>query len=179
MTRKEWVILSTDKKIFYFKKYRNKALCHWADTIIKMKQERPGVRIILHHTLFNDLHYEKWNPVIPMFIDEHSKYHTAFMTEEWRMKLSKATKNRTQMYYDRLGKCNKGLIRSSETKRKISEKKKGCKHTEAHKNKIGISLMGNTHTKNKKWFNNGIINIMSDKCPVGFIAGRIKWKRSV
>ncbi len=53
--------------------------------------------------------------------------------------------------------CRKGKTCSAETKRKISEAKKNM--SDETKRKIGEANKGNTKTKGKFWFNNGIINI--------------------
>ena len=57
---------------------------------------------------------------------------------------------------------------SDETKRKISEAKKGKHLSEEHKRK-----MGEAH-KGKHWYNNGVKSILAKTCPEGFVKGRIK-----
>jgi hypothetical protein len=42
-----------------------------------MKLIRPGIRVVLHHTIFSCINYEEWNvnELFPMFSDEHLKFH--------------------------------------------------------------------------------------------------------
>ena len=74
----------------------------------------------------------------------------------------------------------KGKGRSEETKRKMSESKKGNKnmlgkhHTEDVKRKISDSF------KDRIWINNGVVNKfvkINSEIPEGFIRGRLKWKK--
>ena len=74
---------------------------------------------------------------------------------------------------------------SEETKRKMSEAKKGNKnmlgkhHTEETKQKIGNSSKG--LNKDRIWINNGVENRFihfDEDIPEGFIRGRLKWKIS-
>ena len=79
---------------------------------------------------------------------------------------------------EKIKKSNTGKVISEETKRKISEAKKGCfgtftgkKHTEETKEKIRNSHKGKPfvgiHNNNKetKWWNDGQINKRSVECP--------------
>ena len=64
---------------------------------------------------------------------------------------------------------------SEETRRKLSEANKGRKlgpHSEESNRKRSETV------KTLKWFNNGIKNIRTKECPVGFVSGRIKAKYS-
>ena len=71
---------------------------------------------------------------------------------------------------------NKGKKMSAETRRKISELKKGNKntlgyhHTDGSKNKIAESMKGKH--KGKHWYTNGKINKFCYECPDGFVPGR-------
>jgi hypothetical protein len=92
----------------------------WKAMIDHMKQERPDMRIVMHHLLceYNDQHYEEWNPdyVVPMYLDDHSSLHSS---------------TRPQEVYDKIGNSNRGKKkgpypkRSEESKRKQSEAMKG------------------------------------------------------
>lgn len=62
---------------------------------------------------------------------------------------------------------NKGKHLSEEQKRKMSETKKGHKVSEEAKKKISETLKG------KHWFNNGVKSVKSFECPEGFRPGRI------
>ena len=63
---------------------------------------------------------------------------------------------------------------SEETKKKMSEVRKGKKFSEEHKKKLSEAKKGNTATKGTRWYNNGKINIMSKECPDGFTPGRLR-----
>ena len=63
---------------------------------------------------------------------------------------------------------------SEETKKKMSEVRKGKKFSEEHKKKLSEAKKGNTATKGTRWYNNGKINIMSKECPPGFVPGRLR-----
>jgi hypothetical protein len=46
------------------------------DSIIAvMREERPGVKIVLHHLELGCNNYEEWSPVVPMYYDEHLHLH--------------------------------------------------------------------------------------------------------
>ena len=84
---------------------------------------------------------------------------------------------------------NKGKPCSKKTKRKISKALKGKaspmkgKHqTDEAKKKVSMATKGENNpmygkqspTAGTCWFNNGIINVRTKKCPKGFIKGRLK-----
>lgn len=79
----------------------------------------------------------------------------------------------------------KGKTLSPEHKQHISESLKGHKHSEETKHKISEKSTGRHHTqefrtrlsehrKQCKWYNNGIINVITIEQPKGFVPGRIK-----
>ena len=78
--------------------------------------------------------------------------------------------------------AKKGKPRSAETRKKLSEAHKGKpspnkgKHfSEETKNKLSEAHKGkNIWIKCTHWFNNGKINIRAKECPDGFVPGRIK-----
>ena len=78
--------------------------------------------------------------------------------------------------------AKKGKPRSAETRKKLSEAQKGKpspnkgKHfSEETKNKLSEAHKGkNIWIKCTHWFNNGKINIRAKECPDGFVPGRIK-----
>jgi hypothetical protein len=75
----------------------------------------------------------------------------------------------------RMSKQRIGRNLPEETKKKISNSLMGHEVKESTKEKF----RGNTNTKNRKWYNNGIISKMfypEETIPIGFIPGRIKWK---
>jgi hypothetical protein len=47
----------------------------FSDIIKKMKEDRPGAKVVLHHLNFNDPNYEKWENVVPMYQSDHFKVH--------------------------------------------------------------------------------------------------------
>lgn len=67
--------------------------------------------------------------------------------------------------------------KSEETKRKMSEAAKGRTFSEETRKKLSEAAkgkhIGNTNTKGKHWYNNGIINIMAKECPDGFTPGQL------
>ena len=76
---------------------------------------------------------------------------------------------------------NLGKHHSEESRKKMSEAHngkpscmKGKHHSAESRKNISEANKGNTKTKGKLWFNNGIINIRSKECPEGFVKGRIK-----
>ena len=88
----------------------------------------------------------------------------------------------------------KGKKRSTETRKKMSEAKKGeknnfygKKHTEETRMKMSAARKGKPKTeetrkkmgaskKGTRWFNNGKINIRANECPDGFVTGMLKRK---
>lgn len=73
--------------------------------------------------------------------------------------------------------CHKGQKRSEETKKKMSEAKKGKTSwrkgkniSEEHKKMISKA------NKDRKWFTNGIINVFDFTCPQGFVPGLTRHK---
>ena len=114
--------------------------------------------------IFRDEFYSenKWGGDPSPLIQYAKENGNAFLgkkhTEEYKLKKSK---DRLEYYQ-----TEKGI----EQRKQISKtlKEKGCKPPL------------NTHTKNKKWWNNGKVNKRSIECPgENFIRGRIKgqWKK--
>ena len=63
---------------------------------------------------------------------------------------------------------------SEETKKRLSEYRKGKHHSEETKNKISEANRGNTYVKGMYWYNNGEINTRAKECPPGFTPGRLR-----
>ena len=88
-------------------------------------------------------------------------------SEEYCIKMSEAHKGKPS--------CNKGKHFSDETKNRMSEAHKGKKRSEDDKRNISESLKGHkAWNKGRKWYNNGIKNVMAFECPEGFVKGRTK-----
>jgi hypothetical protein len=90
MTIKEWK--KAPKELQGWKNYQFARKELWFGMIEQMKLERPNVKIVLHHINVNDQNYENWWPVVPMFIDDHTKLHSKGkkISEETKEKISKA-----------------------------------------------------------------------------------------
>lgn len=83
------------------------------------------------------------------------------------------------------GKSNKGKRLSYYVKLKISKREKGKSITDEHKHKISSALSGKHKTEQHRsnlskailgrhWYNNGVINVQTRECPLGFKKGRVK-----
>lgn len=79
------------------------------------------------------------------------------------------------------GGLTKGLGRklSEEHKSKISKANKNRCFSEEHKRKLSESCKGRkSSSKGKHCYNNGIINIMANECPEGFVSGMLRFGKS-
>lgn len=110
--------------------------------------------------------------------DEHSRLHGNHPTDGRREAQRRAMLGRKNPNaIAAMRKATLGCVRSEETRRKISESKKGQRpwlgkhHSEEAKRKMAESRRG------KKWFNNGEIAVQATTCPDGFVAGRLKRKK--
>lgn len=100
-------------------------------------------------------------------------------TDEAKKKISEADKKRkgkikfrprTPEEKEYLSKVHKGKKLSEETKRKLSEGKKGDKNpmkSEELRKRVSEKLKG------RHWYNNGIMSIMAFECPKGYKLGRL------
>lgn len=107
------------------------------------------------------------------------------LSEETRRKISESNRGkvRTEEQRQNIAKGQLGHTLPEEAKKSISEKAKerlkdkenhplyGKKHSEESIKKMSEAHKGNTATKGRKWFTNGIINKMCVECPDGFWAG--------
>jgi hypothetical protein len=119
MTRAQCLkLLKTDKefKALYYRNYSIARKLH-KKTIDSMKALRPDMSITLHHEP-GDKNYELWNPVTPMYKDEHTSLHF------------KGTAHR------------KGSKHTDEAKAKISAAGKGRKHTDEARAKMSAYRRG-------------------------------------
>jgi hypothetical protein len=140
--------LLTKKDIY---KNRGKALVLWQGMIAHMKQERPGVRIVIHHIDWNDQHYEDWWPVVPMYNDEHAALHhtNRIVSFEERRKISERTKGKNNPMY--------GKEVTPETRKKLSNACMGAKngfygrhHSDETKEKLRVAHLGIKATEETK-----------------------------
>ena len=127
-----------------------------------------------------------WNKGIPCSEETKRKLSEAnkgkHMSEEAKRKISEAKKNISEETRKKLSEARKGKTLSEKTKRKMSEAMKGKHHTEEWKNKHSEAMKGKNNpmfgkpcpTKGTHWFNNGKICIRAEKCPEGFILGRLR-----
>lgn len=93
------------------------------------------------------------------------------LSEEHKNKISKSCKGKCGGWNKGLPAWNRGKKRPPHIGEAVSKAHLGKPLQEDHKKKLSESL------KNKKWFNNGLIDIRSENCPEGFIPGRINYKR--
>lgn len=83
------------------------------------------------------------------------------------------------LHYKGVSKRNKSNYKgfngkhTEESKKRISEARIGKRMSKEFRKKISLRNIGNTYTKGKKWFNDGIISTMAFECPEGFVEGRI------
>lgn len=109
----------------------------------------------------------KANELIFLPRKEHLSMHSnnRWSDNDFRTKMSENNKGENNAFY--------GKRHSEETRKKISEHRKGIAtftgktHSDDAKSKMSKSKKG------RHWFNNGIISVMTFKCPEGFVSGRI------
>jgi len=138
MTRKECLEILKNKEHSSYKELHhiyyinyNKAKASFKSIIENMRKERPGIDIVLHHIDSNDQQYELWN-TIPMYEDEHRKYHQK--SPEMRKKISDSMKGKPAR--------NKGKKHTEEAKEKNRLSHLGKKHTEETKKKMSVTRKG-------------------------------------
>lgn len=104
-------------------------------------------------------------------------------SEETRLKKSEKAKNNQAFAGHKHSEESKQKIRlksigryhSEESKQKMRLKALGHKLSEESKQKIRESKKGQiAWNKGKHYFNNGIIEILSNECPDGFVKGKLK-----
>ena len=101
MTKKEYYQKrnSSDASLKPFFKNRQAAYKFYEKTIEAMKLVRPGVKIVLHHTKLDDENYELWENVVPMYQDDHMRFHRYLargekMSKTIRKKMSESHKKK-------------------------------------------------------------------------------------
>ena len=104
------------------------------------------------------------------------RHHSA----ETKNKLSTANKGEHNPMYgkkhsvetiNKMSEAHKNI--SEETRKKMSEAKKGKHISEETRNKMSEAKKGNTNTKGMRWFNNGEVNKLCYECPDGFVPGKL------
>jgi hypothetical protein len=117
--------------------------------IQRMREARPGAKVVLHHLDWNDPSYERWENVVPMYQSDHIRLHSLSgdsnpmknpeSVEKMRKSLAgrkqspeliqkrKEAYQRPEVKEKMSGPNNPmfGKTHSEETQRKISEKSKG------------------------------------------------------
>lgn len=101
-----------------------------------------------------------------MFVtrSEHKTIHNKGTTqsEETRKKLSESHTGKVGKHY------------SEETRKKMSAALKGRTFSDETRNKMSESHKGNKALTGRRWYNNGLKNVATFECPVGFVEGRIR-----
>ncbi len=139
-------------------------------TLKKFYKSEEGKRAIKETALKNSNNVE-WKRKLSNFMIEFYK------TEEGKAFLDRKRKPRSEETKRKMSeslrgrKCwNKGLTLSDKYRQKLSESHKGLKQSEESKKKKSESLKGKN--KGRKYYNNGIIEVMRFECPEGFVSGR-------
>ena len=96
---------------------------------------------------------------------EHKSLHYKGNTYSLGKHLSEETKKK-------LSEARKGKPKSEEHKKKLSEAHKGKHHSEESKKKI--SEAARISSTGRHWYNNGQINKFCYECPDGFVLGMLK-----
>ena len=93
-----------------------------------------------------------------------------FMSEESKQRISKANKGlkRSDEFCKNLSERMKGHDVSCEVRSILSKKCSGWHHTEERRRKISEKNTG------KHWYNNGVENVFTFECPDGYVSGMLK-----
>lgn len=102
-------------------------------------------------------------------------------SEDTKNKISSALKGRyiSDEHRKKISKTMKSDPYFSDLCQRNAEKRKGIPLTEEHKKKLSASGMGKNKGElngnyGKRWYNNGVKNVMSFECPDGFHLGKIR-----
>lgn len=91
-------------------------------------------------------------------------------SEELKQKISKSVKeSMTPKVRQLISERTKEAMSKPEVREKFLE---FCR-TEDYRQMVSRSKKGNTNVRGKKWFNNGVKNVMDFSCPDGFVPGRV------
>ena len=143
----------------------------------RLEIQADGTRVSVQELNYQGLYYDRpASELIFMRFRDHSSLHSAGNTylkgkqfsEEHCKKISESLSGEKNPMY--------GKHRSAETRKKISEARKGMTFSEEHRQKLSASLKGKHNSaearkkmseahKGKLWWNDGISNKRSKECP--------------
>ena len=129
--------------------------------------------------------YIKWDPkdLIVMDPAEHSRLHNTGIvrSEETKQLLSKKIKGSKRPPFtmehrrklSEAAKRRKPTEMTDKTKAKISKTMKGIPKSEETKKRMSDSKKGNKNVLGRHWYNNGVIGVLRAECPEGFVEGKL------
>lgn len=99
-------------------------------------------------------------------------------TDEMKRAASERNSGTNNPMYGHTGELHPNFGRdvSMETRTKISNSVKGCKHSDEAKLRHSLAAKGNKAVKGYHWYTNGNDNVLAKECPEGYHPGRRKWK---
>ena len=146
--------------------------CHHRLETHNSDGERRAVDITEAELLALEMYYNR--PSSELIFLKHSEH--ASLHQKGKQKSEETKKKMSDAKKGNIP-WNKGKHHTEETKKKLSESNKGKHHTEETKKKISEANKGkNIWIKCRHWYNNRKINIRAKECPPGFVPGKLKRK---